>query len=54
MLQLQQREQEMREISEKTNSRVAWYSIYSLLICVGSGIFQLFYLRVFFKRKKML
>jgi uncharacterized radical SAM superfamily protein len=54
MLLLQQREQEMRDISEVTNSRVAWYSIASLLICVLSGIWQLWYLRRFFKRKKLM
>lgn len=54
MLLLQQREQEMRDISEITNTRVAWYSIASLLVCVLSGIWQLWYLRRFFRRKKMI
>uniref|UniRef100_A0A7S0V2T3 GOLD domain-containing protein n=1 Tax=Polytomella parva TaxID=51329 RepID=A0A7S0V2T3_9CHLO len=54
LLQLQTREQEMREISEETNTRVAWYSVYSLLICISSGIWQLWYLRRFFQRKKIL
>ncbi|GAX75488.1 hypothetical protein CEUSTIGMA_g2931.t1 [Chlamydomonas eustigma] len=54
MLLLQQREQEMRDISEITNARVAWYSIASLLICVLSGMWQLWYLRRFFKRKKLM
>ncbi|PNH07925.1 Transmembrane emp24 domain-containing protein p24delta4 [Tetrabaena socialis] len=54
MLMLQNREQEMRNISEETNSRVAWYSIASLGVCVASALLQLWYLRRFFKRKKLL
>lgn len=54
MLMLQQREQEMRNISEETNTRVAWYSIGSLAVCVASALVQLWYLRRFFKRKKLL
>ncbi|KAG2441105.1 hypothetical protein HXX76_003957 [Chlamydomonas incerta] len=54
MLMLQQREQEMRNISEETNTRVAWYSIASLGMCVASAAVQLWYLRRFFKRKKLM
>ncbi|GFR47262.1 hypothetical protein Agub_g8949 [Astrephomene gubernaculifera] len=54
MLQLQQRETEMRNISEETNTRVAWFSIASLAVCVASALVQLWYLRRFFKRRKLL
>eukprot|EP00879_Flechtneria_rotunda_P000343 GHRR01000434.1.p1 GENE.GHRR01000434.1~~GHRR01000434.1.p1 ORF type:complete len:204 (+),score=54.32 GHRR01000434.1:229-840(+) len=54
MLQLQQREQEMRDLNEETNTRVAWFSIVSLAVCVASAAFQLLYLRKFFQRKKLL
>lgn len=54
MLQLQHREQEMRDISEVTNTRVATYSIGALFVCVASGLWQLWYLRRFFQRKKLL
>ncbi|KAG2450333.1 hypothetical protein HYH02_004838 [Chlamydomonas schloesseri] len=54
MLMLQQREQEMRNISEEINTRVAWFSIASLGVCVASAVVQLWYLRRFFKRKKLL
>uniref|UniRef100_A0A7S3QKF9 GOLD domain-containing protein n=1 Tax=Dunaliella tertiolecta TaxID=3047 RepID=A0A7S3QKF9_DUNTE len=54
MLMLQQREQEMRDISEITNTRVAFYSLGSLLVCIASGVWQLWYLRKFFQRKKLL
>ncbi|KAF8071156.1 emp24 domain-containing protein [Scenedesmus sp. PABB004] len=54
MLQLQQREQEMRDLNEETNARVAWFSIFSLAVCVASAGFQLVYLKKFFQRKKLL
>ncbi|KAG1678293.1 hypothetical protein FOA52_013914 [Chlamydomonas sp. UWO 241] len=54
MLELQRREQEMRDVSESTNQRVAWYSVYALLACIVSGLWQVWYLRRFFQRKKLL
>lgn len=54
MLDLQQREQSMRDLSEVTNGRVAWFSILSLAVCIGSAVWQLFYLKKFFMRKKLL
>ncbi|GFH21477.1 GOLD domain-containing protein [Haematococcus lacustris] len=54
MLMLQQREQEMRDISETTNTRVAYFSLAALLCCVLSGAWQLWYLRRFFQRKKLM
>jgi hypothetical protein len=40
--------------AEETNTRVAWFSIFSLAVCVASAAFQLMYLRKFFQRKKLL
>ncbi len=40
--------------AEKTNTRVAMYSIMALLVCVASGLWQLWYLKRFFQRKKLL
>ena len=40
--------------AESTNARLAWYSIASLFVCVFSGVWQLWYLRRFFQRKKLL
>jgi len=37
--------------NENTNSRVLWWSIFELAILVGSGFFQVFYLRRIFERK---
>ena len=54
MLVMKQREMQMRDMNESTNSRVAWFSVTSLLVCVGLSIWQLYYLRSFFERKKLL
>eukprot|EP00240_Pyramimonas_obovata_P013911 CAMPEP_0118934100 /NCGR_PEP_ID=MMETSP1169-20130426/13636_1 /TAXON_ID=36882 /ORGANISM="Pyramimonas obovata, Strain CCMP722" /LENGTH=208 /DNA_ID=CAMNT_0006876965 /DNA_START=88 /DNA_END=714 /DNA_ORIENTATION=- len=54
MLFFRKREEEMRDINESTNSRVAWLSVLSLGICVGMSVWQLVYLKKFFMRKKLL
>ncbi|VFQ60835.1 unnamed protein product [Cuscuta campestris] len=51
---LKDREAEMREVSEKTNARVAWFSIMSLGICVFVSATQLWYLRHYFQKKKLI
>ncbi|XP_059630770.1 transmembrane emp24 domain-containing protein p24delta3-like [Cornus florida] len=51
---LKNREAEMREVSEKTNARVAWFSIMSLGVCVAVSILQLWYLKSFFQKKKLI
>ncbi|KAJ0934994.1 putative GOLD domain-containing protein [Helianthus annuus] len=48
------REAEMRGVSETTNSRVAWYSISSLGICILASSAQLWYLTRFFQKKKLI
>ncbi|XAR55218.1 hypothetical protein NMG60_11035229 [Bertholletia excelsa] len=45
-------EAEMREVSEKTNARVAWFSIMSLGTCIVVSIPQLWYLKQFFPREE--
>ncbi|KAI3460587.1 hypothetical protein Pfo_017250 [Paulownia fortunei] len=51
---LMNREMEMREVSETTNARVAWYSIMSLGVCIVVSILQLWYLRRYFQKKKLI
>eukprot|EP00475_Leptophrys_vorax_P023679 TRINITY_DN3245_c0_g2_i3.p1 TRINITY_DN3245_c0_g2~~TRINITY_DN3245_c0_g2_i3.p1 ORF type:complete len:220 (-),score=29.10 TRINITY_DN3245_c0_g2_i3:119-778(-) len=48
------RESEMRDLNEVTNSRVAWLSVVSLLVCVGLAALQLWHLKSYFERKKLL
>ncbi|KAJ0525196.1 putative transmembrane emp24 domain-containing protein [Helianthus annuus] len=54
LLYLKSREAEMRGVSETTNSRVAWYSIISLGICILASCAQLWYLTRFFQKKKLI
>lgn len=37
LIYLKNRESEMREVSERTNARVAWFSIMSVGVCIASG-----------------
>jgi len=54
MLLMKKREAEMRDLNEATNSRVAWFSVFSLLVCITVAGWQLWYLKRFFERKKVL
>ncbi|KAJ6795355.1 transmembrane emp24 domain-containing protein p24delta3-like [Iris pallida] len=51
---LKDREADMREVSEKTNSRVAWFSIMSLGLCIVVSALQLWHLKSFFQKKKLI
>ncbi|CAN8244810.1 unnamed protein product [Cochlearia groenlandica] len=54
LIYLRNKEAEMRIVSEKTNSRVAWYSIMSLGICIAVSCLQILYLKQYFQRKKLI
>lgn len=54
LLFLKHREAEMREVSEVTNSRVAWLSILSLGVCIAVSSLQLWYLTRYFQKKKLI
>ncbi|CAO2040551.1 unnamed protein product [Urochloa humidicola] len=54
LIYLKAREAEMRTVSEKTNSRVAWFSILSLGVCIAVSILQLWHLQGFFRKKKLI
>ncbi|KAL9272874.1 Transmembrane emp24 domain-containing protein [Drosera capensis] len=51
---MRKRDAEMREVSEKTNARVAHYSIVSIGICIGVSGFQVWNLKRFFQKKKLI
>ena len=51
---IRRKEEQMRDVNERTNSRVAWFSIGALFVCVGMAAVQLWNLRRFFIRKKIL
>ncbi|EHA8588541.1 Transmembrane emp24 domain-containing protein p24delta4 [Cocos nucifera] len=54
LLYLRSRESEMRDISEKTNARVAWFSVMSLGVCIVASALQLWHLTSFFQKKKLI
>ncbi|KAI8620976.1 emp24/gp25L/p24 family/GOLD-domain-containing protein [Chytriomyces sp. MP71] len=47
-------EEKMRDVNESTNSRVALLSTLSIIVLVGAAGWQLYYLRSFFRSKKIL
>lgn len=51
---LKEREAKMREVSETTNSRVAWFSLMSLGVCTVVAALQLWHLQHFFRKKKLI
>ncbi|KAJ8625549.1 hypothetical protein MRB53_034079 [Persea americana] len=53
LLHLKKREAEMRELSETTNARIAWLSIMSLGVCLGVSAWQLWHLKHYFQKKKI-
>ncbi|ERM94566.1 transmembrane emp24 domain-containing protein p24delta7 [Amborella trichopoda] len=51
---LREREEEMHMLNITTNSRMAWLSFLSLVICLSVAGLQLWHLKTFFERKKLL
>ncbi|KAL5096334.1 hypothetical protein RYX36_000661 [Vicia faba] len=54
LIYLKGREAEMRTVSETTNSRVAWFSLMSLGIGIAVSILQLWHLKRYFQKKKLI
>lgn len=54
LIYLKNREADMREVSERTNGRVAWFSIMSLGVCVVVSLVQVVHLKHFFEKKKLI
>jgi len=48
------REEEMRDTNESTNSRVLYFSIFSMCCLLGLATWQVLYLRKYFKSKKLI
>lgn len=51
---MQKREEEMRNTNESTNTRVLYFSLFSLLCLISLATWQVLYLRKFFKAKKLI
>ncbi|KAG0237057.1 vesicle coat component [Actinomortierella wolfii] len=54
MQHLRAREERMRNTNESTNERVKWFSTFTLVVLVTSGLWQIFYLKRFFKKKRLI
>ncbi|KAK2429702.1 transmembrane emp24 domain-containing protein p24delta3 [Trifolium repens] len=54
LIYLKDKEATMREVSEKTNARVAWFSIMSLGLCILVSALQIWYLQTYFRKKKLI
>lgn len=54
MFYLREREEEMQELNRVTNSRMAWFSGFSLFICIAVAGLQLWHLKTFFEKKKLI
>ncbi|KAF2904776.1 hypothetical protein ILUMI_01401 [Ignelater luminosus] len=51
---MRKREEEMRDTNESTNSRVLYFSIFSMACLLGLATWQVLYLRRYFKAKKLI
>ncbi|KAF9217253.1 vesicle coat component [Podila verticillata] len=51
---LQAREEKMRNTNESTNARVQWFSTLTMVILVTLGLWQIFYLKRFFRKKRLI
>ncbi|KAF7809089.1 transmembrane emp24 domain-containing protein p24delta9-like [Senna tora] len=54
MYYLRSREEEMQELNSTTNSRMFWMSLLSLVICLSVAGMQLWHLKSFFEKKKII
>ncbi|KAH9604012.1 hypothetical protein KSS87_014192 [Heliosperma pusillum] len=54
MFYLRDREEEMQALNRSTNSRMYWLSLLSLFICLSVAGLQVWHLKTFFERKKLL
>eukprot|EP00741_Cyanophora_paradoxa_P004603 tig00000821_g4467.t1 len=51
---MKEREAYLRDTNESTNARVAWFSVFSICVLIGLGVYQSFYMRKFFMAKKLI
>lgn len=51
---VRQREAALRETSETTDNRIQWFSIFSIVILLAVALWQVTFLKSFFRSKKLL
>ncbi|MED6180295.1 hypothetical protein PIB30_008790 [Stylosanthes scabra] len=54
MFYLREREEEMQELNRTTNTRMFWLSLLSLIVCLSVAGLQLWHLKSFFEKKKLI
>ncbi|OIW04492.1 hypothetical protein TanjilG_13874 [Lupinus angustifolius] len=54
LFHLKDKEAKMREVGEITNARVAWYGLVSLGVCILASALQVWHLKCFFQKKKLI
>jgi hypothetical protein len=54
MFFLREREEEMQELNRTTDSRMFWLSLLSLFVCLSVAGLQLWHLKSFFEKKKLI
>ncbi|KAK7374551.1 hypothetical protein VNO80_07982 [Phaseolus coccineus] len=54
MFYLREREIEMQDLTDETNTKMFTYSFISILVCLSVAGLQLWHLKTFFERKKLL
>ncbi|KAL3501453.1 hypothetical protein ACH5RR_035902 [Cinchona calisaya] len=54
MFYLREREEEMQELNRSTHSNMAWFSFLSLIIALSVSGLQLWHLKTFFEKKKLI
>ncbi|EJU02383.1 hypothetical protein DACRYDRAFT_51544 [Dacryopinax primogenitus] len=54
MAYLKRREIKMRDTNESTNRRVQNFSLFTVVSLIGLGVWQIFHLRAFFRRKYLI
>ncbi|EEF39973.1 transmembrane emp24 domain-containing protein p24delta9 [Ricinus communis] len=54
MYSLREREEQMQELNRATNSRMGWFSFLSLIVCLSVAGLQVWHLKTFFEKKKLI
>ncbi|KAM1741292.1 hypothetical protein ACFX12_011431 [Malus domestica] len=54
MFYLREREGEMQDLNRATNSKMAWLSLLSLIVCLSVVGLQVWHLKTFFEKKKVI
>ncbi|XP_027095642.1 transmembrane emp24 domain-containing protein p24delta9-like [Coffea arabica] len=54
MFYLREREEEMQELNRSTNAKMGWLSLLSIVIALSVGGLQLWHLKTFFEKKKLI